>query len=190
VDCRNSSSFNPGDVPVGIPELDYRVYFSTTGTFTVWVRGAGDSDAGGANDSINLGLDGAIAYRINGVFPQSDGYAWGQTVTPAGATFTVNTPGYHVINAWMREDGFGFDKLLLSSNPTFNPTGISSPESAAILLPITVTKAGGSFTLSWVGAGILQSATSVSGPYTDVPGASSPWPVTPSGIQKYYRIHE
>ena len=50
--------------------MDYVVNFATTGTFTIWVRGSGDSDVGGANDSISLGLDGVLAYRINGVFPQ------------------------------------------------------------------------------------------------------------------------
>ena len=37
-------------------------------------------------------------------------------------------------------------------------------------------------------AGVLQSASSVSGPYTDVAGATSPYTVTATG-EKYYRTH-
>ena len=185
-----SYSYNPGDMPVGIPELDYRVYFATSGTFTVWVRGSGDSDAGGASDSINLGLDGVVAFRENGQWPQAAGYAWGSTPTPTGATFTVPTSGAHIINVWMREDGFVFDKLVLSGNPAYTPAGIGPTESAAILLPITATYSGGSLTLTWSGSGILQSATNAAGAYADVVGASSPWTITPTGVQKYYRIRE
>src|SRR6266404_3798797 len=184
-----SYSFNPGDIPVGIPELDYRVYFTTSGTFSVWVRGAGDSDAAGGNDSISLGLDGAIAYRINGVFPQSAGYAWGQTATPAGATFTVPTPGYHVLNAWMREDGFGFDKLVLSSNPTLNPTGIGPAESVAVPT-LSIVRSGGNLIFSWGGGGVLQSSTNVAGTYVDIVGSSSPWTNSPTGGQKFYRVRQ
>jgi hypothetical protein len=184
----NAYSFNPGDRPTGIPELDYLVYFNTTGTFSIWVRGSGDSDAGGANDSINLGLDGAIAYRINGLWPESAGYTWGQTPTPAGATFTVATTGVHVINAWMREDGFVFDKLVLSSNTNYNPTGIGPAESTLAAPPITITHSGANLVFTWSGGGILQSATVVTGPYSDINGSSSPWLVTPLGTQKYYRV--
>jgi hypothetical protein len=152
------------------------------------VRGSGDSDVGGANDSINLGLDGAIAYRINNVFPQSAGYAWGQTPTPSGATFTVPTTGLHVINAWMREDGFGFDKLVLSSNSSYNPTGIGPAESV-LQTVIGVTRSGNNVVLCWAGGGTLQASPAVSGTYTNIPSATSPYTVAPSGSQLYFRIH-
>jgi archaellum component FlaG (FlaF/FlaG flagellin family) len=184
----NAYSYNPGDVPVGNPELDYLVNFTTTGTFTVWVRGSGDSDTTGANDSINLGLDGAIAYRMNGLWTQAAGYAWGSTPTPAGATITVTTPGVHTINVWMREDGFVFDKLVLSSNPNYNPTGTGPAESTLSAPPLLITHSGADLTFTWTGGGTLQSSTNVVGLYEDVVGATSPWTVTPSGTQKFYRV--
>jgi hypothetical protein len=183
-------SYNPGDHPVNNPELDYLVYFPTAGNYTVWIRGSGDSDAAGQNDSINLGLDGAIAYRMNGVWTQAAGYAWGAAPTPGGATFTVPTPGIHVLNIWMREDGFAFDKLVLSSNPNYNPTGTGPTISGVSAPPVAVTSAGGNLTLTWTGGGTLQSSTNAAGPYNDVVGSSSPWIVTPStsGPQQFYRV--
>jgi hypothetical protein len=188
-DAGISYSFNPGDHPSNIPELDYLVYFNQAGVYTAWVRGAGDSDAAGANDSINLGLDGAIAFRINGQFPQSAGYAWGETPTPSGATFTVPTVGLHVVNAWMREDGFGFDKLILAPNPSYTPTGLGPAESVAALKPIAVAPSGGGFTLTWSAGGALQSSTNVSGPYLNVPGATnSPFTVPNPNRSMFYRV--
>lgn len=57
--------------------------------------------------------------------------------------------------------------------------------------PFTLSevKSGNSVTLRW-DVGVLQQATAVGGPYTDVQGASSPLTVTPSAAAptKYYRI--
>jgi archaellum component FlaG (FlaF/FlaG flagellin family) len=186
----NAYSYNPGDRPVNNPELDYLVNFTTTGTFTVWIRGSGDSDAAGQNDSINLGLDGAIAYRMNGLWTQAAGFAWGSSPTPGGATFTVSTPGVHTLNIWMREDGFVFDKLVLSSNPNYNPTGTGPAESSLSASPVAVMLSGGNLNFTWSGGGTLQSSTNVSGPYSDITGSSSPWTVTPDGTHKFYRVRK
>ena len=44
--------------------------------------------------------------------------------------------------------------------------------------------------LEWVGAGTLQQADSVTGPWTDVANASSPRTITPSGAGKFYRLRQ
>jgi hypothetical protein len=41
--------------------------------------------------------------------------------------------------------------------------------------------------LNW-NAGVLQSATILTGPWTDVTGVSSPYTVTPSGTQQFFRV--
>jgi hypothetical protein len=188
MEAQPNTGVNRGST-VTYPELDYKVYFSTTGTNYSWVRGVGDSAPGpSANDSVFIGIDGTATTGWTG-FPLGAGYAWGNA-NAGGLSdpIIVTTPGYHVINVWMREDGFAFDKLVLSSNPSFNPTGIGPAESSAILLPVTVTHAGGSLSIIWSGASILQSANVVTGPWTDVAGATSPYVVTPTGLQKFYRV--
>lgn len=45
------------------------------------------------------------------------------------ATIVVTTPGIHTINVWMREDGFVFDKLILTTNNSFSPSGAGPAES-------------------------------------------------------------
>ena len=185
-----SYSYNPGDRPTGIPELDYKVYFPAAGVYTVWVRGSGNSDTAANSDSVNLGLDGVFAYRLNGLWPATAGYAWGSTPTiPADAVLTVPTPGLHVFNLWMREDGFVVDKVILTpTNSIYTPTGLGPPESPGP--GISVTRSGASLVLTWVGGGTLQSSTNVIGTYTDIVGSRSPWTIPPTGVQKYYRVRQ
>jgi PA14 domain len=51
-----------------------------------------------------------------------------------------------------------------------------------------ITKTGSNITITWTGAGVLQSASDVSGPWTNVPNASSPAAITPSSNRAFYRL--
>ena len=50
------------------------------------------------------------------------------------------------------------------------------------------SKDGNQFAISWVGGGILQSADQVTGPWTDVDGATSPYLTPMRGPQRFYRV--
>ena len=45
------------------------------------------------------------------------------------ATIDVPSPGEHVVNVWMREDGLILDKIVLSPDPDFKPTASGPIES-------------------------------------------------------------
>jgi hypothetical protein len=53
---------------------------------------------------------------------------------------------------------------------------------------ITIKQVGAGLELTWGPVGTLQSADEVTGPYTNVDGATSPWPVSPTLAKKFYRI--
>jgi hypothetical protein len=58
-------------------------------------------------------------------------------------------------------------------------------------LVLTATRQGNQLILSWSDArAVLQSAPAVTGPYTDVPGASSPYTVPLTGSQQYFRLRQ
>ena len=109
------------------------------------------------------------------------------------ADLTVATNGRHVINLWMREDGFVCDKFLLTTNATYSPSGIGpaenlgSPTIAGIVL--SIAKVTGGVQISWTGTGTLQSSSKVTGPFANVTGGgSSPVIVTPNATQLFYRV--
>jgi len=127
----SGTSTNTGYV-TGSPHMDFEVNFQKTGTYYVWIRAWGPD---GSGDSCHAGLDGqviATADRItSGTW--TNGYAWTDaTADNAPATFDVATAGIHVVNIYMREDGLIVDKILLTTNPDYTPTGDGPPENPLI----------------------------------------------------------
>ena len=111
----------------GSPELDFKVAFTTTGTYQVWLRGSGPNADG---DSCHAGIDGTApttADRITN-FTSTLGWSRGTADGPV-ATIVVSTPGVHTVNLWMREDGFSLDKVLLTTNTGYTPSGTGPAES-------------------------------------------------------------
>ena len=53
---------------------------------------------------------------------------------------------------------------------------------------LSVSSAGGVFTLSWTGPGVLKSAASLSGPFTTESSQANPQVITPTGTQKFFRL--
>ena len=129
---RNLGSPALGSVPANSPRLGFTVQFTNTGTFYVWVRGVGDSAPGpGTMDSVFIGLDNALTTTLTG-FPQGQGYAWGNSPAGNSGPIVISTPGFHLINVWMRVDGFTVDKLLLTSAGGFTPTDLGPAESPVV----------------------------------------------------------
>ncbi|WP_309399064.1 PKD domain-containing protein [Cerasicoccus maritimus] len=111
---------NSGDTTIG-PRLNYEVYFTTPGTYTVWARLYGGSNV---DDSIHIGLDGSPkTYGRYGVDTPADGeWSWSTYANFVKTKITISSAGSHTINIWMREDGVWFDKLYLTTGSA-TPTG-------------------------------------------------------------------
>jgi hypothetical protein len=109
------------------PRLDFKVNFVKTGVHHVWVRGIG---ANGSDDSCHVGLDGAEVSTADALSSFGTGWTWSRAcMDGTSATLNIATPGVHTINVWMREDGFVIDKLLLSVNVNYAPSGTGPAES-------------------------------------------------------------
>jgi hypothetical protein len=109
------------------PRLDFRVNFTRTGTHYVWVRGIGPN---GNDDSVHVGLDGQAVASADRISSFATGYSWTRnTMDGVVATINVATAGVHTVNLWMREDGTVVDKLLLTTNTSYTPTGTGPAQS-------------------------------------------------------------
>ncbi len=105
--------------PTYSPELSYRVQFSTTGTYSLWLRWRYVDNA---SDSIRGGMDNTY---VDGQFTGSGGFYsdskdekwYWQKV----ATMDVSTAKEHLVSLWVREDGLMVDKLYLTTG-TETPT--------------------------------------------------------------------
>ena len=132
--------------PLNSPRLDYTVTFLKTGTHFVWVRGYGPNTG---SDSIHIGLNNAEVPSAGAIksFDPTLTWAWSNTANGTGvsapAIIDVPTVGVYTINAWMREDGFIFDKIVITTDPDYVPTGTGPSESASagglLALPFSET---------------------------------------------------
>lgn len=106
------------------PRLDYKIEFSSAGTHYVWVRALGRS---GGTNSIHVGLDGQMQPTgANIHFPITGDYTWNDGLV---TTLEVSAPGVHTVNVWMRESGSVVDKLVLSTDAGYVPSGAGPAES-------------------------------------------------------------
>jgi hypothetical protein len=120
-------------------------------------------------------------------------WVWDNISANTGAPdyVVVTNAGWHVVNFWMREDGFVLDKFLLTTNAAYSPYGIGPAENfGSPPIVLSIAKVPGGVQISWTGTGTLQSSSKVTGPYGNVNGGgTSPVTVTPpAGIQMYYRV--
>ncbi len=116
------------------PHLSYQINFNTTApdvNYYLWVKG--DADDPLAN-CLHYGLDGASVSFDNNSAPQlnqSSGFTWISETKDSSRLFvTIPSAGTHTLEVWMREDGAQIDRLLLTTDVNYDPTG-QAPEEGA-----------------------------------------------------------
>lgn len=172
------------------PRLDYLVNFPTAGTYYVWVRASGPS---GADDSIHIGLNGSLGqFGTNLTSIPAGSYGWATNTVGGPARVVVPSSGNHTFNIWMREDGVIVDRILLTTDAAYVPSG-NGPASASrgIVAPtisLRSVRVGNNLTLSWDGAGALQGATSVTGVWNLV-STNSPVVTNTASGSSYFRLN-
>ena len=132
VSAEPNVNVNQGSGYVGVsPEVQFPVRFATPGTYYVWIRGYGQTDE---DDSVHVGLDGnavVTGEMISEFQLKPSAWDWSNVAMDRvrRATLVIPSAGVHTINVWMREDGFRFDKMLLTTDSNLTPTGNGPAES-------------------------------------------------------------
>jgi len=118
---------DPADFLTRSPRLDYKINFTKTGTHYVWVLAWG---LDGNSDSIHSGLDGLHVPTADRIAVNTS-YAWTNVAyqDPERIMINVASAGIHTFNIWMREDGSVVDKIVLTTNPDYRPTGAGPEQS-------------------------------------------------------------
>lgn len=110
------------------PRLDYKIYFETPGSYSVYVRGSGLS---GSDDSFHAGLNGNPLTTTAGYgmsVPTS--WTWADEANDGiDLVLNISNAGQYTFNLWMREDGVSVDKIMISSIGR-GPSGIGQQESS------------------------------------------------------------
>ena len=108
--------------------LDYEINFVKSGTHYIWILGWG---ASGTDDSCHVGLDGEATPLSDRMSGWNNNYRWanGRFQRPERSQIDVREAGIHTLNVFVREDGLIIDKIVLTTNPDYTPTGEGPPES-------------------------------------------------------------
>jgi hypothetical protein len=141
------------------PRLDFKVNFLQAGVHYVWIRGIGNSSK---DDSLHIGLDGEAINTSDRIHKFKSSWTWSNsTMDRVKATLNIPSPGLHTLNLWMREDGMIVDKIVLTTDSSYSPSGTGPAESSNTgdtsgsnpTLTLTATPAtvdyNGSTTLTW-----------------------------------------
>ena len=111
--------------------LDYAFLAATAGTYYVWVRALGPNTS---SDSVHMGLNGTAttsSVQLGNFYPTGS-LVWSSTRNDVTDRITVQitTPGKQTLNLWMRESGAIIDRILLTPDSTYTPSGTGPAESA------------------------------------------------------------
>ena len=127
----NSGVDQNTDYVIMSPRLYLRVNFVKTGIHYIWVRGRVPGSDPGSNGSCHVGLDGVGVPSADRISSFGTAFGWSKsTMDGVVATVNVSSVGVHVVNLWMREDGFVADKIVLTTSDSFVPTGVGPSQSA------------------------------------------------------------
>lgn len=135
----SGENFSPTPGKMGI--LSYKAHFTSPGRYYVWVRA---HSTGGEDNGIHVGIDGTwpeSGQRMQWCAGKNTWHWESRQRTekqhcgePYKIYLDIPEAGEHVISFSMREDGFEFDKFLLTKDRKF-----SRPEGTG---PITLVKSG------------------------------------------------
>ncbi|MBN1780557.1 T9SS type A sorting domain-containing protein [bacterium] len=109
--------------------LDYAVEFRKTGTHYIWIRGL---TKGGSDNLFHMGLNGEEIYTASriGSYQTKNEWEWinaSAAQNPEVRSFEVNLIGTQQVSLWFGRDGAVADKIVLTTNPDYVPTG-TGPE--------------------------------------------------------------
>jgi hypothetical protein len=121
-------NFSPEPGKMGI--LSYKIFFNTPGKYYVWVRAY---STGTEDNGIHVGLDGQ--WPESGQRMQwcegKNSWRWeskqrtekNHCGEPYKIFLNIKDKGMHTVSFSMREDGFEFDKFILTTEKKYKPEG-------------------------------------------------------------------
>lgn len=117
--------------------LNYEIWFETPGTYYVWVR---SYSTGTEDNGLHVGVNGQVPNSGRRIQRCGTGsWSWtsaqrdsGGSVCGVNGTITLDipTPGLHTVTFYQREDGFEFDRFLMTTRADDTPAGAGPRESA------------------------------------------------------------
>jgi len=136
--------------------------------------------------------DGASTLRL----ASSSAQAWSPGATLYITNWHGSTSGGGASQLYFGANASGLTAQQLSqirfviSGRLSPATILSTGEVVPIGAQLQVARNGNTMTLTWPSGWFLQSATNITGPWNDVSGSASPWPVAMTKPREFFRLRE
>ena len=119
-----------GDYATTAAQLDYKIYFFSTGTFPITVFRIPTLNTTGAC-RLALGLDSGSAQTLRGA-DSTDDSGWSKNVLEhiekLSGSIQVTTPGYHTLHVWKVDPSIALDRIVIDTGK-LKPSYLGPPES-------------------------------------------------------------
>jgi hypothetical protein len=142
-----SGNNSPNSAPSG-GRARYAFTATKAGSYRVWARVSAPSTS---DDSFWVRVDGGAFIKWNDI---ANGVAWhwdsvhdsDRMNQPVSFTLAAGT---HQLELAYREDGTGLDRLLITNDPQFDPTGHEPAPALPVVTDLLATPGTGRITLAW-----------------------------------------
>jgi hypothetical protein len=118
------------DYATAAAQLDYKIYFFTTGTFPITVFRIPTLNTNGSC-RLAFGLDSATPQTLRGA-DSTDDSGWSKNVVEhiekLSGTIQVTTPGYHTLHIWKVDPSIAIDRIVIDTGK-LKPSYLGPPES-------------------------------------------------------------
>ena len=112
----SNTNFYSNNYVTDSPRMDFRFSLVSEGTIYVWIRGYGVNNG---SNSCYAELDDESSTSAENVGFDVDGdWSWKEE------TFSGVSAGAHTLYLWMRESGTLIDKIVITSNPAYDPDDV------------------------------------------------------------------
>ncbi|MEM6391412.1 MAG: SdrD B-like domain-containing protein [Planctomycetota bacterium] len=132
---------NASDFTDTSPVLEYEIEFTQTGRHYLWVHGRGPS---GADNSLHADLSGTPNGPATAIYFSPDQPRWTDSRHGGiAAVFDIDTPGRRTLTIKMREDGTIVDRLLLTTDANYTPSGTGPALTERVAEPVANSSISG-----------------------------------------------
>ncbi|MFK7844462.1 MAG: PKD domain-containing protein [Rhodothermales bacterium] len=122
----DDGDFILGDYKSDNAEMQFPLLLSSTGTYYVWLRALAIADG----KTVYAGCDNqAMRMGVSSIEELGEWVWYGMKNEGRRAQFNVSQIGEKTFTIWMREDGFSVDRIVLTTDKDYIPTGVGPDES-------------------------------------------------------------
>jgi hypothetical protein len=123
------ATFSTAGYSLKSPEVKYMINFNSTGVFYVWIRAIGVN----TQSSIFIGIDGSeVNFQDSLEISSVSSFTWFNSKNSGRYSINIPSTGMHSLHIWLRNGTVEVDKIILTKDSAFTPSGADESQTSYI----------------------------------------------------------